>query len=267
MKTLVISLFLAASAFANSYTTSFPATENPISQSGMWINGGTTGINWTNARTTPGLAFGTMSGNGPGNAVYADSTAILGGSWGPTQTASATLAVLNASGASGVFEECELRLRTTVMAGSIIGYEINASVSTNPNNFYMQIVRWNGPLGSFTQLNGSTQHFASGDTITATISGSTITAYHNGVPVMTANDSTFGSGSPGIGFFLQGAAGLNANYGFSNFSASDGLGDGNPTPVPTPTPNATTTPTPTPIPTPAPTPTPRPTPPWHRHRF
>jgi hypothetical protein len=274
MKILFISLLLSASALANSYTTSFPSTENPISESGMWINGGTTGINWTNVQTTPGLAFGTMPGILSGVGVYADSTAVLAGNWGPNQTATATILISDASGLSGVFEECELRLRTTVTAGSITGYEINASASINPNNFYMQIVRWDGPLGSFTQLSGSTQQFASGDTITATISGSTITAYHNGVPVMTATDSTFQSGSPGIGFFLQGAIGLNANYGFSNFSASDGLGAGNPTPVPiptpapTPTPVPTATPTPSPTPVPTPTPTPEPTPPWwHHHRF
>src|ERR1700759_2669448 len=129
MKTLVISLFLAASAFANSYTTSFPATENPISESGMWINGGTTGVNWTDVQTTPGLAFGTMPGDGSGVAVYADSTAVLAGSWGPDQTPTATLFISNGSELPGLFEECELRLRTTIQAGSITGYEINASAS------------------------------------------------------------------------------------------------------------------------------------------
>jgi hypothetical protein len=129
--------------------------------------------------------------------------------------------VTNPSGASGVFEEVELRLRTTISAHSITGYEINASVSTNPNNFYIQIVRWNGPLGNFTQLAGTARHCVNGDVLEATISGSTITAYLNGVKVLQATDSSYTSGSPGMGFFLEGASGLNANYGFSNFTASD----------------------------------------------
>ena len=46
------------------YSTNFPSTENPISESGRWINGGSTGLKWANVRTTPGLAFGTQSGSG-----------------------------------------------------------------------------------------------------------------------------------------------------------------------------------------------------------
>jgi hypothetical protein len=70
--------------------------------------------------------------------------------------AQGTIAVSNASGASGVLEEVEVRLRTNIDSHSITGYEINASVSTNPNNFYITIVRWNGPLGSWTQIGGVT---------------------------------------------------------------------------------------------------------------
>ncbi len=108
------------------YSTSFPLTENPISESGKWINGAATGLDWTNVRTTPGLAFGTETGS----INYNDATAVLAGTWGSTQTAQATVAVSSASSASGVFEEVELRLRTTITAHSITGYEINCSVST-----------------------------------------------------------------------------------------------------------------------------------------
>ena len=52
------------------------------------------------------------------------------------------------SSASSVFEEVELRLRTTITPHSITGYEVNCSVSTNSSNNYLQIVRWNGALGS-----------------------------------------------------------------------------------------------------------------------
>jgi len=58
-----------------------------------------------------------------------------------------------------------------------------------------------------------------GDVLKATMIGSTITVYLNGVQLLRFTD--LGSGSPGIGVFLQRATGLNANYGFSNFTVTD----------------------------------------------
>ena len=57
-----------------------------------------------------------------------------------------TIAVSDAFGAPGVLEEVDIRLRTTIKAHSITGYEVNASVSTYPSNFYITVVRWNGPV-------------------------------------------------------------------------------------------------------------------------
>jgi hypothetical protein len=145
--------------------------------------------------------------------------------------------VTNTFGSASVFEEVELRLRTTIAAHSITGYEVNCSVSANSANFYLQIVRWNGPLGSFTQLNGTAQHCVNGDVLKATISGSAITTYLNGVQVLQATDNTYTTGSPGMGFFLQGASGMNASYGFSNFTAADGSTQGV-APTPTAAPNS-----------------------------
>jgi hypothetical protein len=204
------------------YISNFALKENPISESGKWINGGVTGLDWTDVRTTPGLAFGTQSGTAGGNAQYADSTAVLAGSWGPDQTVQATIAVTNVSGSSSVFQEVELRLRTTILPHSITGYEVNCSVSTNPNNYYLQIVRWNGPINNWTHIAGAALHGVNGDVLNATIKGSTITAYLNGTKAVQVTDNTYTSGSPGLGFFLQGASGLNANFGFSSFTASDG---------------------------------------------
>jgi hypothetical protein len=211
-----------APASTRTYTTNFPLIENPIAENGNWINGAAVGLEWSNVRTAAGLAFGTQTGTATGNAVYADSTAVLTGTWGADQEASATVYVGSAPTSSSVFEEVELRLRTTVTANSITGYEINCSVSTANN--YLQIVRWNGPLNNWTQIDGREQHCKNLDTIKATIKGSTISVYYNGTLIMTDTDSTFRSGSPGIGFYLQGATGTNANYGFSSFSADDGSG-------------------------------------------
>jgi hypothetical protein len=57
--------------------------------------------------------------------------------------------------------------------------------------------------------------------VKATIVGNVITTYINGIQVGRATDSTYATGQPGIGFFLQGASGVNRDYGFAGFAASD----------------------------------------------
>src|SRR5271166_4441866 len=238
-------------ALANTYTTNFPLLENPISEGGNWINGGDTGLDWSNVQTVTGYAFGTMPGTSSGNAQYADSTALLAGSWGSDQSAQGVVYVNQA--ASSAYEEVEIRLRSSLSAHSCTGYEIDCSVSSLQQ--YVAIDRWDGALGSFTLLavNYNVPQIITGDLITATISGGTITAYLNGVQVVQATDSTFSTGNPGIGFYLQGASGLNPNYGFSSFIASDN--GGGPISTPSPSPSPTATPTPTPSPT------------WHHHHY
>ena len=45
-------------AYAATYATHFPLTENPISDSGHWTNGKTAALDWGDVSTTPGLAIG-----------------------------------------------------------------------------------------------------------------------------------------------------------------------------------------------------------------
>jgi hypothetical protein len=170
-------------------------------------------------QTTTGHAFGTQPGTASGAAVYADSTAILTGTWGPTQSAQGTVFVTQSG--SGAYEEVEILLRSSVSAHVFTGYEINGSVSVSRQ--YVAITRWNGALGSFQQLavNNNVPTLKTGDTLGATISGNTITAYLNGTQILQAVDNTFTNGNPAVGFFINGANGLDANYGFSNFSATD----------------------------------------------
>ena len=74
------------------YSTNFSRAENPISEGGRWLNGQTDGLDWTNVRTTPGFALGTeIGGNRPDPQKFDDSTALLKGTWGPNQTAQATV--------------------------------------------------------------------------------------------------------------------------------------------------------------------------------
>jgi hypothetical protein len=217
-----------------SYQTNFPATENPISENGNWISGGKTGLDWGDVQTTSGLAFGTnVSGAPPFN----DSTAVVGGTWAADQMVQATVRSLNQT--SAIQEEVELRLRTTITAHSITGYEVDFR-ATSDGSQYLALVRWNGPLNSFSFIvqcpsggNCAGPGLHNGDIIKATIVGSTITGYINGVQVIQGKDTTFTAGSPGIGFWnLGGTTSDDSNYGFTKFLASD-LGGNTPPQPPT----------------------------------
>jgi hypothetical protein len=202
------------------YTTNFPIAENPIAEEGKWINGKAAGLKWADVRTISGLAFGTQSGK----SGYDDSTAILAGTWGPTQTVVATIHLQDPPTSSTVFHEVELRLRTRITANRLTGYEVNFSCSANPANFYAEIVRWNGPLGSFTYLKRTTYHCSDGDVVKATMSGRIIEVFVNDTLLMQSTDNAYATGSPGIGFFLQGTgAESNPHFGFSSFMATDGV--------------------------------------------
>jgi hypothetical protein len=207
---MVVLVVTGMTGWARTYTTSFPLTESPVSESGNWINGAATGIDWGDISTTPGETH-----PHPGPARYADATALLTGTWGPNQTAQATVYVNNAYN----FPEVEFRLRSTLSPHLCNGYEITFSL---PPNAYLLIVRWNGPLGNYTVLSnptGSQYQAKAGDVVKATIVGNVITAYKNGVQMGQATDSTYTSGNPGMGFNEQ----TNGDYGYTNFTATDGI--------------------------------------------
>ena len=199
------------------YSTNFPLSENPISEQGKWVNGGTVGLDWGNVQTSPGLAFGTVVSGGP---PYNDSTAVLAGTWASNQMAQATVRTVNQN--SAIFEEVQIRLRTTVTAHSITGYEFYFQCTADGSR-HAQIVRWNGRLNNFTLLDdamGPGLH--NGDVIAATVVGDTLTSYVNGVPIIQAKDSTYSRGSPGIGFYNQkGTIANNSDFGLTNFSAAE----------------------------------------------
>jgi hypothetical protein len=202
------------------YTTHFPLAEKLLSEGGNWVCGKAFGLDWSDVETVPGRAFGLESGTGG----YDDATALLKGPWGPDQTAEATVVQTKSQPSEKIFEELALRLRSSLSAHRATGYEINFRCSKT-KNAYAEIVRWNGLLGKFTYLahvDGAQYGVRNGDVIKATIVGNVITAYLNGVAVARATDSTYANGLPGIGIYLQGAGGLNRDYGFSSFTATDG---------------------------------------------
>jgi hypothetical protein len=206
-------------AAGRTYTTRFPLTENPISEGGLWINGGTTGLDWHDVSTTPGLAIGHQSGSS-----YTDGTALLTGAWGPIQSVEAVVHTVKQQ--DSCYQEVEMRLRSALSPHSCTGYEISFKMSKT-SGAYLIIVRWNGKLGDFTylqNLKGAQYGVSDGDIVKATIAGNVITAYLNGVVMGTATDDTYATGSPGMGFNLEtGDAtciGTNSDYGFTRFTAT-----------------------------------------------
>ena len=225
----------------HSYSTSFPRTENPISESGNWIGGSHAGASiwkggslwragrlWGDVQTASGFAYGVSEPT-----EFGDPTAILSGSWGPTQTVSATVRI-HETPTGHCCHEVELRLRTTISPFSITGYEAYCSV--NSDNRYCHIARWNGPNGSYWnfETTNSAAYLVNGDVIKATATGTNptvITLYKNGEQILQATDSgaagggfgAFGpwtSGNPGIGFYDNYDSHWKY-FGFSSFSATD----------------------------------------------
>lgn len=215
--TSLIALSLARPALANYYTNGFTATENPLSDGGIWRNGAADGTSWHNVRTTPGLAFGTQVETGSG---YDDSIAVLTGAWNSNQSAQAAIKIVNSD--SAAHEEMELLLRFAISNNVARGYEINFSVKGQ----YLQIIRWNGAAGSFLQLNVGNQSppfsLTNGTICTATVSNTTIYTYCAGIAGPTATDTVWSNGWPGLGLYIDnGSIGNNANFGWANFIAWD----------------------------------------------
>lgn len=216
------------------YSTKFaspPAPENPISENGNWTVPSEHGDSslWSDVQTGNGHAYGQAMPTNLG-----DPGANLTGTWGPSQTVTATVYI--SGSLTGVHED-ELRLRQTIGANSITGYELN--VSLDPGNPYANIVRWNGANGSFcTGASNATTHAVNGDVLKGTITGTnptTITFYLNGTQILQwadngagpgdcGNQANYGpwqTGTPGMGFYNGGSDW--SSFGFSNFTASDSV--------------------------------------------
>jgi hypothetical protein len=206
------------------YATTFSRPENPISEGGQWLNGKADGLDWTDVRTTLGFAFGTeIGGNRPDPQKYDDSTALLKGTWGPDQTVEAKVHAVNPNQDGKVWEEVELRLRSSISPHNCTGYEVMFRCTKIPQA-YCNIARWEGPLGKFTMLKetrGSEYRVKDGDVVKATMIGKTLSVYINDVRMIQLSDDKFASGNPGVGYYLEGASGVIGDFGFSSFMATD----------------------------------------------
>ncbi len=220
---LSTSLCILVSASAQNYTTRFAGEENPISEGGKWRNAG---LDWSGIRKSGGMAFSTQTGTNTGPRQYDDSYAHLSG-FPPDQEAWGEAYIAKPD--PSCHQEVEILLRWSSSPHKTTGYECFARC-VNDGSSYVQIVRWEGPLGKFTYLadmRGTNYGLRNGDILKASIVGNVITVFINGVRKAQATDDTFKTGDPGIGMFLHcdGGRGIgsNTNFGFASFTAR-GLG-------------------------------------------
>jgi hypothetical protein len=234
---VIVVFLLIAPLPARTYNTNFPATEKFICEGNPcnWAGGRTAGGNlWGNVQTMPGFAFGVSEPT-----QYGDPTAVLTGSWSNIQTVQGTVKVASAQPKTGCCHEIELRLRMTISANSIKGYEVYCSMISG--NQYCHIASWGGPNGAYVNLDtcgggGPSRYLVNGDVLRATVTGTnpvTITLFINGTQVTSVQDRgscTFSdgkkygpwtTGNPGIGFYDT----MDNNwssFGLSSFIAIDG---------------------------------------------
>ena len=119
----------------------------------------------------------------------------------------------------------KLRLRTTITAHRITGYELGGRV-TSDGTQYIGISRWDGPLNDFASLNNVPgPGLRNGDVMCATAIGSTLTLYVNNVQIVQVANTKYAEGSPGMGFYNQGGTlASNSDYGFADFCALNAIG-------------------------------------------
>lgn len=193
-----------------SYSTDFNLTENPISEGGQWHRANNI---FTNVRTANGRAYGT---NGVTN-TYDDSYALLSG-FGPNQTAEAVVYRSN-SLVTGITHEVELLLHFADDSNGARGYECLFNYAGG-----IQIVRWDGQIGNFTDLTPSNaqgygRDLVSGDVVKARIIGSVITVFVNGQQLAQVTDTTYADGQPGISFFTR-PGGSSANFALDSYTVT-----------------------------------------------
>lgn len=199
-----------------SYSTSFAGTENPLSEGGIWTNGGTTGLDWTDVRKTPGLAFATQVPHT--SPPFDDSIACLSG-YHPDQWVSG---VIRNPGNAAAHREVELHLRQRISAHSAISIELDITI-----DFGLQVVRWNGPVNSFTPIASNITAGVTtndGDVYYAQFVGTALLVKCNSATVYTGTDALVTTGSPGLGFYAETNSttpSADNSFGFSSFSCGE----------------------------------------------
>lgn len=215
------------------FNTNFPNTENPMSQGGIWTQGGDVGGLWKNIRTnggTPGIAYGASINALTG--AYDDCIATLQGRYNPQKHWALINVKLDVAYVPPSSNEIECLVGFTISASNAKGYEIDIA-----NGGAIQPVRWNGASGDFdvaavTTVSGSTFTVTDGDFVAvffdSTSGTPTFYLYKNQLvtPNYICHDATGAgailTGSPGLGFWNRDGTGIDlTKYCINGFQAGN----------------------------------------------
>lgn len=198
-----MALILRAPTAATDFSTAFPATENPISQGGIFLNGGTDGTAWKDNQSA-GKAFATsIDTDGVTDCVSQLKRSFLACT--SNQYSEATLFKVGGYGPGVTTHELEVFVNLTIASNSITGYELYLNIGGNHT-----LVRWNGAHNDFSPLdsnnagNGNMPAYADGDVIRIERNGSALNCYHRTaagsfILYTTHSDTTYTGGNPGFG--------------------------------------------------------------------
>jgi hypothetical protein len=213
----------AGGVLLRTYDTLFPLTQNPLSEGGQFVNGGTDGVSWADMRSDGVHGYGTQVTHAD-PPTYDDSHAHLIG-YRPNHWCEGTLYINGST--TGL--EANLFIRQQITANNSRGWEINLYLGGPA----LHIVRWEGALASFTDLtpSGITTNcvFTNGAVWYAEVIGSTLTVMCNGVIVhqrdLTQDAGNYwATGNPGLGHYATQHFGPNAalaNVGWSRWRAGE----------------------------------------------
>jgi hypothetical protein len=203
------------------YSTTFAAVENPLSEGGAWARNQAN--LWTNVKTlASGVAVGTQV-----DSAFDDSYAILQGDWGSDYKLTAT--IFRSASISAVNHEVELSVRFLDDADSVRGYEVLLN-----HEGAFQCFRWNDSFGDFTEvvLTGNTVGVVpDGAVFEVQIIGDAIIVRYDaagGTPTQqcTGDIGSIGgpkytTGNPAIAFFCRPTDGANPeHFGFHSITVT-----------------------------------------------
>ncbi len=205
-----------------SYFTNFPATEDPLSQSGVWR----TSVNFYKApETTPGRCFSNGTTDNFDDALAQLISPQLAANHRITTT------VFRAGGYTpGVSHEIghylDIFINNANPANTLVsGFEMLFPYDSTS----FQMVQWLGVNHSFpdnfsilnpTAVNGGLANVQNGDVLVSQIVGTDITVSQNGIVKYTLSGVTRGpAGGPGIGFYVNSGGGIPANFCITDYLA------------------------------------------------
>lgn len=212
---------------ADIYSTTFPNTQNPLDEGGVWTQGGTHGRAWQNMLSQGGSP-GTAYGAGPSEG-YNDNLAFIQYRFSPTRHFAEIVVRRDANYAPPSTHEIEIHVGGTLTANHYQGYEMLWNIGGS-----LQPVRLNGSVGNFstdvfTVVWGNFFTVANNDRVRvefdSTSGNPIITVYKNGAKQIVLTDRTSGhilSGSPGIGAFARSGSGLDMKrFAIKEFKAGN----------------------------------------------